>query len=243
MPHDRVVLSRGPGIGSVAKGQKMKDAAGTKEVHTAQSLRPTDETIAYLAAVVEHVERRDRQQGAGRHDHELERERGAHVRVSGRGDHRAEHPAADSGGAAAEEDEILSRLRAGGYIEHYETVRLTKDGRRLDVSLVDLADQESGGRGHRGGQDRPRHHGPQAGRRATDRDDREVRVGLQSIGDLRRDHGSRGQPPRDQRPRSRRVRLHARGGARPAVLVDAVVARRRRGAGPHPGGVAAGCRR
>ena len=35
----------------------------------------------------------------------------------------------------AEEDEILSRLRAGGYIEHYETVRLTKDGRRLDVSL------------------------------------------------------------------------------------------------------------
>ena len=27
-----------------------------------------------------------------------------------------------------EEDEILSRLRAGGYIEHYETVRLTKAG-------------------------------------------------------------------------------------------------------------------
>ena len=35
----------------------------------------------------------------------------------------------------AEEDEILSRLRAGGYIDHYETVRLTKAGRRLDVSL------------------------------------------------------------------------------------------------------------
>jgi PAS domain S-box-containing protein len=35
----------------------------------------------------------------------------------------------------AEEDEILSRLRAGGYIEHYETTRLTKDGRRLEVSL------------------------------------------------------------------------------------------------------------
>jgi PAS domain S-box-containing protein len=35
----------------------------------------------------------------------------------------------------AEEDEILSRLRTGGHIDHYETVRLTKDGRRLEVSL------------------------------------------------------------------------------------------------------------
>jgi PAS domain S-box-containing protein len=35
----------------------------------------------------------------------------------------------------AEEDEILARLRAGGFIDHYETVRLAKDGRRLDVSL------------------------------------------------------------------------------------------------------------
>jgi PAS domain S-box-containing protein len=34
-----------------------------------------------------------------------------------------------------EEDEILARIRAGDYIEHYETVRLRKDGRRLDVSL------------------------------------------------------------------------------------------------------------
>ena len=35
----------------------------------------------------------------------------------------------------AEEDEILARLRAGEYIEHYETVRLTQDGQRVDVSL------------------------------------------------------------------------------------------------------------
>lgn len=34
-----------------------------------------------------------------------------------------------------EEDEILAQIRAGEYIEHYETVRLAKDGRRLDVSL------------------------------------------------------------------------------------------------------------
>ena len=35
----------------------------------------------------------------------------------------------------SEEDEILEQLRADRLIEHYETVRLTKDGRRLDVSL------------------------------------------------------------------------------------------------------------
>jgi PAS domain S-box-containing protein len=35
----------------------------------------------------------------------------------------------------AEEDDILSRLRAGGNIDHYETVRLTKAGQRLQVSL------------------------------------------------------------------------------------------------------------
>ena len=34
-----------------------------------------------------------------------------------------------------EEDEILDRLHRGVFIEHYETVRLTKDGRRIDVSL------------------------------------------------------------------------------------------------------------
>ncbi|HZU66109.1 MAG TPA: PAS domain S-box protein [Ktedonobacteraceae bacterium] len=34
-----------------------------------------------------------------------------------------------------EEDEILARLRKGLRIEHYETVRVTKDGRFIDVSL------------------------------------------------------------------------------------------------------------
>jgi PAS domain S-box-containing protein len=34
-----------------------------------------------------------------------------------------------------EENRILARLRAGGQIEHYETIRVTKTGRRVDVSL------------------------------------------------------------------------------------------------------------
>jgi PAS domain S-box-containing protein len=36
----------------------------------------------------------------------------------------------------AEEDEILTRLRRGERIEHFETVRLTKDGRRVDIALT-----------------------------------------------------------------------------------------------------------
>jgi PAS domain S-box-containing protein len=35
-----------------------------------------------------------------------------------------------------EEPSILARLRAGRRIEHYETVRVTKDGRHIDISLT-----------------------------------------------------------------------------------------------------------
>ena len=35
-----------------------------------------------------------------------------------------------------EEHEILARLRAGERIDHYETVRMTKDSRRIDISLT-----------------------------------------------------------------------------------------------------------
>jgi PAS domain S-box-containing protein len=44
----------------------------------------------------------------------------------------------------AEEDEVLARLRRGERVEHFETVRLTKDGRRIDVSLTvsPIRDQE-----------------------------------------------------------------------------------------------------
>jgi PAS domain S-box-containing protein len=35
----------------------------------------------------------------------------------------------------AEEDEILARVRAGERLDHFETVRLSKDGRRVDISL------------------------------------------------------------------------------------------------------------
>lgn len=45
-----------------------------------------------------------------------------------------------------EEDDILSRLRRGERIEHYETVRRTKDGRLIDVSLTISPVRDSSGR-------------------------------------------------------------------------------------------------
>jgi PAS domain S-box-containing protein len=46
----------------------------------------------------------------------------------------------------AEEDEILARLRRGELIEHYETVRIAKDGRAIDVSLSISPIRDSAGR-------------------------------------------------------------------------------------------------
>jgi PAS domain S-box-containing protein len=45
-----------------------------------------------------------------------------------------------------EEDVILARLRRGEVVDHFETVRLTKDGRRLDVSLALSPIRDSSGR-------------------------------------------------------------------------------------------------
>ena len=45
-----------------------------------------------------------------------------------------------------EEQVILSRLRRGERIEHYETVRLSKDGRRIDISLTISPIRDSTGR-------------------------------------------------------------------------------------------------
>ncbi|HEX4921482.1 MAG TPA: PAS domain S-box protein, partial [Candidatus Bathyarchaeia archaeon] len=45
-----------------------------------------------------------------------------------------------------EENKILETLRAGGYIEHFETVRVTKTGKRIDVSLSIYPIKDSSGR-------------------------------------------------------------------------------------------------
>lgn len=45
-----------------------------------------------------------------------------------------------------EEDEILRKLRVGERLEHYETIRLSKSGQRIDVSLTISPVRDSAGR-------------------------------------------------------------------------------------------------
>jgi PAS domain S-box-containing protein len=45
-----------------------------------------------------------------------------------------------------EENKILERLRAGGRIEHYETKRLTKTGKQVDVALIIGLNKDSTGK-------------------------------------------------------------------------------------------------
>jgi PAS domain S-box-containing protein len=46
----------------------------------------------------------------------------------------------------AEEDEVLSKIRRGEPVSHFETVRCAKDGRRLDISLSVSPIRDAGGR-------------------------------------------------------------------------------------------------
>ena len=46
----------------------------------------------------------------------------------------------------SEEDDILTRLRKGERVEHFETVRMTKEGRRLDVALTISPVRDEAGR-------------------------------------------------------------------------------------------------
>src|SRR5581483_6764959 len=46
----------------------------------------------------------------------------------------------------AEEDEVLGRVRRGLSVDHFETVRVTKDGRSVDISLTVSPVRDSTGR-------------------------------------------------------------------------------------------------
>src|SRR6185436_7446396 len=46
----------------------------------------------------------------------------------------------------AEEDEVLARIRRGERVDHFETVRVTKDGRFIDVSITVSPVKDGSGR-------------------------------------------------------------------------------------------------
>ena len=105
-----------------------------------------EERIAHLAAVVDASSDAILSKSLDGTITKLERERRADLRLHGRGDGGQEHPAADPGRAASRGGRDPGPAPPGDYIEHYETVRLTKDGRRLDVSLSISPIKDASGR-------------------------------------------------------------------------------------------------
>ena len=92
---------------------------------------------AHLAAIVELVSRRHRQQDPAGHRPVLEHGGRAVVRLYGAGgDWASPSPSSFHRTARTRKHEILARIARGERIEHFETVRMTKDGRRLDISLT-----------------------------------------------------------------------------------------------------------
>ncbi len=69
-------------------------------------------------------------------------------------------------GQADDVERILEKLAQGQRVEHYETIRRTKDGQTINVSLSVSPIVDATGKIDRGGKDRPRHHSTQADRRA-----------------------------------------------------------------------------
>ena len=66
----------------------------------------------------------------------MERRRRADFRVQRQAGDRPVDPPDHSARAQQEEDEVLRKVRAGEGVDHFETVRLAKDGRRVDISLT-----------------------------------------------------------------------------------------------------------
>ena len=80
--------------------------------------------------------RRNREQGSRWYHHELERRRGAHFWLSGRGNHRQPITTLIPPDHQNEEETILGRIGRGERVEHYQTIRQRKDGSLIDVSLT-----------------------------------------------------------------------------------------------------------
>ena len=99
------------------------------------ALRDSEHRLRSLAAIVEFLGRRHRQQDVGRHGHELEQGRRAifgytAAEMIGQSIWRFAVP-----GHGDDMTEILDRIKRGERVNHYETMRRHKNGATLHVSL------------------------------------------------------------------------------------------------------------
>ena len=192
--------------------------------------------LAHLAAVVDASSDAILSKTLDGVGHELERERRAHLRLQGRRDDREEHPAADprrSAGRGGRHPRQAPRRPVHRALRD----RATDEGRApLDVSLSISPVKDATGRivgASKIIRDiTARKRADEALVAANAKfesvfNQSGIFAGIMDLdGDLHR----------GQRARRRVVRIHARGGARPAVLGDALVARLGGDAGAHPRG-------
>ena len=130
-----------------------------------------------------------------------------------RGRRPVDHPDHPAGAARRGATEILERLRRGERVEHFETVRVSKDGRRIDISLTISPIRDDDGPRHRRVEDRPRHHRAEAGRGGA----------------------ARGRPPQGRVPGAAGPRAAEPAGPAPQRPAgDAARGRRRRAPSPRP---------
>ena len=155
-----------------------------------------------------------------------------------------------------EERSILDRLRRGERVDHFETVRVAKDGRAIDISLTVSPTRDASGRiigaskVARDITDRKRAETPSGraksvivsrrGGRGGRRRQRQVPRLLRAGDELRRPPGPRRYRRRGEPPLPRRLRLLARRGHRQAVLGMRLVESLARPDGHGPLGLHAG---
>ena len=111
--------------------------------------RPQDETLRILTALIESSDDAILAKDLAGHDPELESEGGTYLRVFGPGDCRPSGAGAHAAGQCRELTEPPGTHQPGERVERHDAVRVTKDGRLIDVSLDRVAHQGRHGDRHR----------------------------------------------------------------------------------------------
>ena len=134
-------------------------------------------------------------QEPGRHDPELERGGRADVRLFLWRSDRAPHLHARAAGPSLRSARPSSKESSGGErVDHFETVRVRKDGRRIDVSVTISPIKDATGKVIGSLRDQARHHRAEASQRRNPGHDPAALAGGQA--------GQRGRAGGQHRPRA-----------------------------------------